>query len=164
MADPFAFQAVGSGRAEAPDYYRAMLDAADYAPNASLDEPLLALQRGLAGTLGGHAEDDGAVEWSAQWPGGLAGADPARAAEAKLSPGALRIKAMRARQRRSSRADPYGPSLGAPDEASAPATGAFKRASLSVLLMAGAAVLAGSTYFLYQAVMAAPPAAPPSRS
>jgi hypothetical protein len=44
-----------------------------------------------------------------------------------------------------------------PPDAEAPAPDTFKRASLNFLLMAGAAVLAG-TYFLYRTV--APPLAP----
>jgi hypothetical protein len=118
----------------------ATLDAADYAPDAIPEGPLPAAHEAL---------QPGSVEWPARPADG----DPGQHAGARLTPGALRIMAMRAKLRRSSAAGPDTvarvPQM--PDELAAPGT--FRHASFSLLLMAGAAVLAGSTYFLYQSVL-----------
>jgi hypothetical protein len=92
------------------------------------------------------------VEWSAARPGGgLVGQHGAR-----LTPGALRVIAMRAKLRRSSG---IGIRRAGGDWRPAASLG---RASFGLLLVAGAAVLlAGSTYVLYHALARpAPPASP----
>ena len=134
-------------------FYRTTLDADDYAPSAIPDAPLSPSEPPFPGAGRGQAASPpGVVEWSAARPGdGLAPQQGAR-----LTPGALRVIAMRAKLRRSSGA---GLRRAAGDWLPAAPLG---RASFGLLLMAGAAVLlAGSTYVLYHALARpAPPASP----
>ena len=96
------------------------------------------------------------MDWSPD-----AGVEGERLARAKLTPGALRIMALRAKLRQSNGSSrgsvPSYMQAGAMGE---PRHSAIKRASLSVLLMAGAALVASSTYYLYQTFVVAAPASP----
>jgi hypothetical protein len=115
-----------------------MLDAADYVPRPEGPQP----------------SDQAAPSATAHEAQALRpDAEPTFAPDAlaaKLTPGALRIKALRAKLRQSAPprrlAEPEGPP-----------PGAMKRASYSLLLMAGAAIVAGSTYYLYQTFVAPSP-------
>jgi hypothetical protein len=127
--------------APSPPFYHSMLDAADYSPGPTVAAP---------DRMPAPVPDD-AVEWSPE-----DGAALAKPAWGRLTPGALRIKALRAKLRQSAATGRASSRAAAATES----TGALKRASLSLLLMAGAALLAGSTYFLAQAFIAAAPASP----
>jgi hypothetical protein len=148
------FVHTGNGRTSPSSLYHATLDAADYAPKrlaadapAALDAPLPMAETG--------AQQD-AVDWSPD-----SGGEGERPAGAKLTPGALRIMALRAKLRQSNGGSrstvPTYMQAGAMGE---PRHSAIKRASLSVLLMAGAALVASSTYYLYQTFVVAAPASP----
>jgi hypothetical protein len=134
-------------------FYRPSLDADDYAPRAIPDGALPPSEPPFPATELEHpSSPPGIVEWSAARPGdGFA-----RQHSARLTPGALRVIAMRAKLRRSSGA---GLRRAGGDWLPAAPLG---RASFGLLLMAGAAVLlAGSTYVLYHALARpAPPASP----
>jgi hypothetical protein len=139
----------------APHFYHAMLDAADYAPRPAADEPPAAA-RGSAGAAQDRATAPAAVvEWSArQDPDGPRGGAP--------NPIGRQIAALRMKLRQSpvSAFDDEHPEV-PPAAADGLAADAFRRTSLSLLLMAGAVILAGSTYFLYQALAgSAPPVRP----
>jgi hypothetical protein len=134
-------------------FYRTTLDADDYAPRAIPDGPISLSEPPFPG--GGQelpASPPGIVEWSAARLGdGLA-----RQHGARLTPGALRVIAIRAKLRRSSGA---GLRRAGGDWLPAASLG---RASFGLLLMAGAAVLlAGSTYVLYHALARPVPSASP---
>jgi hypothetical protein len=133
-------------------FYRTTLDADDYAPRAIPDGPLSPSEPPLPGAGREHAASPPGVEWWAAPPGdGFA-----RPHGARLTPGALRVIAMRAKLRRSS-----GAAFRCAGGDWLPAT-PLRRASFGLLLMAGAAMLlAGSTYVLYHALARpAPPASP----
>ena len=131
--------------------YHSLLDAADYAPKALAGEPTAAPPV----MAPAPATEASTTEWPPE-----DGAGHGRPS-ARLTPGALRIMALRAKLRRSNGIGRGGMraymSAGA---LAAPGHGTIKRASLSVLLMASAAFLAGSTYYLYQTFLAAAPAGP----
>jgi hypothetical protein len=139
-----------NGRLHTTTFYHAMLDAADYAPRPAAQRPPTA-----AGHVG-HTRLSGlrpaAVEWSPTET------DLGRAEASPSTPAGWHVMAMRERLRQ----PPVGfeatsPDLPPPDaDAAAPDT--FKRASLNLLLMAGAAVLAGTTYLLSRTVAAPLPA------
>ncbi len=125
-------------------FYHSMLDAADYAPRAADRSP--AAEPASNARL--SALPATAVEWSAPPPGShldRSVASPSTAA-------GWSVAAMRDKPRQA----PFGFEAASPDlplpNAAAPDT--FKRASLNVLLMAGAAVLAGTTYILSRTVAA----------
>jgi hypothetical protein len=159
FADPETASRAGIARFPGRDepitahFYRTTLDADDYAPRAIPDGPLSPSEPPFPGAGREHpASPPGVVEWSAARPGGgLVGQHGAR-----LTPGALRVIAMRAKLRRSSG---IGIRRAGGDWRPAASLG---RASFGLLLMAGAAVLlAGSTYVLYHALARpAPPASP----
>jgi hypothetical protein len=127
-----------------PALYHSALDAADYAPR-----PFVAEQPAASGPP--LATADASVQGSPiDWlpdPGGEGG----RPAGARLTPGALRIMALRAKLRQSNGngrgGTPGRVAAGAVEEQR---RGEIRRASLSILLMAGAALVASSTYYLYQ--------------
>jgi hypothetical protein len=122
-----------AGRPSQPTLYQATLDASDYAPK----------------------QPDGEAPAASEVlpdPGEEAG-KPARA---KLSPGTLRIMALRAKLRQSNGSGRIlAPFMHAGDAGER--HGALKRASLSVVLMAGAALVA-SAYYLYRSFATAAPA------
>lgn len=135
--------------------YHTMLDAADYAPKATngvpADEPALSAKAAQSSLLPAAA-----VEWS----GRAADLDFGERDGAGLTAGAWDVAALRARLREAEpdmRSEPA--ELVA--EAQRPIHDTFRRASLGLLVMAGA-VLASSTYMLYQAVVAPFPAAAPT--
>ncbi len=142
--DGFQFDA--RGQTLAPQSYHAMLDAADYAPKT--------ITEGAAPAPHEPTATSGLVELS------RASTSPnLTKAGVRLTPGALRIMAMRAKLRQttaagSKAARSYAPTGEEP-------RGALKRVSLSLLLMAGAASLAGGTYVLYEALIASAPTASP---
>ncbi len=125
-------------------FYHPTLDAADYAPRSAELRPPEATESVARARL--SAPPPAAVEWSAP---------PAQAelgtAEASSTRAGWHVMAMREKLRQA----PMGFQATRPEppDAEAPAPDTFKRASLNFLLMAGAAVLAG-TYFLYRTVAA----------
>lgn len=125
--------------ASAPALYRSVLEAADYVPKQSFaEQPAFR----PASTGADESERGSLLDFST--PSGGEGGP----AEARLTPrltlGALRIMALRAKLRQSN-----GSSRGnAPSQV--PLRGEIKRAGLSILLMAGAALVASSTFYLYQ--------------
>jgi hypothetical protein len=127
-------------------FYHSMLDAADYAPRVADPRPAA----GLAGSARWSSLGAAAVEWSAP----PAETDLGRSAMPPSSPAGWHVMAMREKLRQA----PVGFEAARPDllppDAEAPATDTFKRASLNFLLMAGAAVLAGTTYLLSRTVAA----------
>jgi hypothetical protein len=139
----------------APHFYHAMLDAADYAPTPAADEPR-ASSRDLAETAQDRAALPAAVvEWSArQELDRPQGGAPNRVGRQIA---ALRMKLRQPPVSAFGDEPPEVP----PAAADGLAADAFRRTSLSLLLMAGAVILAGSTYFLYQALAgSAPPVRP----
>jgi hypothetical protein len=146
---------VGGEWTPAPHFYHAMLDAADYAPRPAADAPR-ALSRDLAETAQDRAMLPAAVvEWSVRQ-------ELDRPQGAAPNPVGRQIAALRMKLRQSavSAFDDEHPEV-PPAAAEGPAADAFRRTSLSLLLMAGAVILAGSTYFLYQALAGpAPPVRP----
>ena len=140
------FRLDAGGQTLAPQSYHVMLDAADYAPRPSTE--------GAAPAPHGSPATSGLVELSP------APASPnLTKAGVRLTPGALRIMAMRAKLRQATAAGSRATRSYAP--AGEELRGAFKRVSLSLLLMAGAASLAGGTYVLYEALIAGAPTASP---
>jgi hypothetical protein len=136
----------------APSLYHATLDAADYAPTLFAGETPAA----SAPALPAARASESAMEWSS-----AAGDESDRPEGANLTAGALRIMALRAKLRQSNGTGRGAmPSYVPEAEMGEPRHGSLKRASLSVLLMAGAAFAAGSTYFLYQTFLIAAPASP----
>jgi hypothetical protein len=133
--------------------YHAMLDAADYAP-APLTAELSAASAPSSAGREPPAEDH------AGWSGASDG-ERERLSRAKLTPGALRIMALRAKLRQSNGSGRGGLPYLSAAAMGAQRQGALRRASLSMLLMAGAAILAGSTYFLLQTLVATAPGAGP---
>jgi hypothetical protein len=138
--------------------YQATLDAADYAPKAFAGETLDASEPSLP-TREAQAPDD-----SVDWPQESlpdTGSTEGRPAGAKLTPGALRIMALRAKLRQSNGRERAGmlPPV-SPGAMAEPPHGSFRRASLSVLLLAGAALVASSTYYLYETFVTPAPASP----
>jgi hypothetical protein len=125
-------------------FYRPTLDAADYAPRSA--EPRSPDATEIATRAPLSAPPPAAVEWSAT----LAQADPG-SAEASSTRAGWHVMAMREKLRQA----PVGFRATRPElpDAEVPVPDTFKRASLNFLLMAGAAVLAG-TYFLYRTVAA----------
>jgi hypothetical protein len=129
------------GRPHAAHFYHPRLDAADYAPRAG----------GSPGGLAGHSRRSSlpaaAVEWSAL---------PTQAdlGRSEVAPAGWHVMAMRERLRQPPvDFDAASADLPLPD-AQQPVPDTFKRASLNLLLMAGAAVLAGTTYILSRTVAA----------
>jgi hypothetical protein len=140
------FQVDAGGQTLAPQSYHAMLDAADYAPRPSTE--------GATPERHGSPAASGLVE---QAP---ALASPSlHKAGVRLTPGALRIMAMRAKLRQATTAGSRTTRSYPP--AGEARRGALKRVSLSLLLMVGAASLAGGTYILYEALTASAPTAHP---
>jgi hypothetical protein len=119
-----------------PTLYQVALDAADYAPKPFSGSPSAAASDTAPATLGEAAQ-------------------PTRGKTGpRLSPGALRIMALRAKLRQSSgsgRILPHFMQGGAHGERQ----GTFRRAGLGVMLMAGAAMLASSAYSLYRSLATA---------
>jgi hypothetical protein len=146
---------VGGEWTPAPHFYHAMLDAADYAPRPAAGEPQAA-SRDLAETAQDRATLPAAVmEWSALQ-------DLDRQQGAAPNPVGRQIAALRMKLRQPP-VSAFGdePPEVPPAAADGLAADAFRRTSLSLLLMAGAVILAGSTYFLYQALAgSAPPVRP----
>jgi hypothetical protein len=144
-----------NGRPHAAHFYHAMLNAADYAPRASDGKPPAG--SGLAGQARLSSQPPAAVEWSAE-------TDLGRAERSPSTPAGWHVMAMREKLRQPPAGfDATSPDLAPPDkEASEPDT--FKRASLNFLLMAGAAVLAGTTYFLSRTIAAPHPGGRPAMS
>jgi len=140
-ADSLSRLNTANGRPHAAHFYPSRLDAADYAPRAG------GPPAGLAGHSRRSSLPVAAVEWSAL---------PTQAdlGRSEVAPAGWHVMAMRERLRQPpvdfEAASPDLPLPGA--EQSAPDT--FKRASLNLLLMAGAAVLAGTTYILSRTVAA----------
>jgi hypothetical protein len=126
----------GNGRTSAPSLYHSALDAADYAP-----KPLVGEQPSRAEAKGPQAP----LDWSPD-----VGGEGGRPTGARLTAGALRIMALRAKLRQTN-GNGRGPSYVPAGATEAPRDGTIRRAGLSVLLMAGAALVASSTYYLYQA-------------
>jgi hypothetical protein len=129
-----------NGRPHTTHFYHSILDAADYAPTAADQRPAA----GLAGNARLSSLPATAVEWSAPpMETGLA-----RSRASPSAPARWHVMAMRDKLRQvPARFETASPDLPLPDgEASAPDT--FKRASLNFLVLAGAAVLAGTTYLL----------------
>jgi hypothetical protein len=140
------FQLDAGGQTLAPQSYHAMLDATDYAPRPSTE--------GATAARHGSPAATGLVE---QAP---APSSPSLTkAGVRLTPGALRIMAMRAKLRQATTAGSRT-TRSYPSAGEAP-RGALKRVSLSLLLMVGAASLAGGTYVLYEALTASAPTAHP---
>jgi hypothetical protein len=137
--------------------YHAMLDAADYAPKSArgagpaADEPARTAQVHESST-----RRVAAVEWSAP----TVDSDLAEPEGANLGIGNWEIAALRARLRQAPDASLGDAHADTATGAERPAPDSFRRASLGLLLMAGA-VLASSTYMLYQAVVAPLPSAAP---
>jgi hypothetical protein len=144
-SDPIAgtngvFLHAGNGRT--PSLYHSALEAADYAPKSFAGE------RPAASRLAANAKAEQAtLDWSLD-----AGSEGGRPAGARLTAGALRIMALRAKLRQSNGNGRDASHVPA-DEA--PRHGAIKRAGLSALFVAGAALAVSSTYYLYQIYMAA---------
>jgi hypothetical protein len=140
-----------------PPFYpsaSATLDAADYAPNT--------LVGGSPAASSVPSSEAKAQQAPLEWlPGG--DGEGVRPAGAKLTPGAVRIMALRAKLRQSNGSGrstaPSSMPAGAMGEQR---HGPLKRASLSALLMAGAALAAASTYYLYHSFVVAAPAGTPS--
>jgi hypothetical protein len=136
---------VGNGRPLPEHFYRTTLDAADYASGPAEPGPP------AAAGLGAHARDPSApaaVEWAAlPSETGLGPSD-----KSPSTAGGWHVMAMREKLRRAPVAyEAAGAGLPVPEpEARAPDMS--KRARLNILLMAGAAVLAGTTYFLSRTV------------
>jgi hypothetical protein len=141
------FQLDASGQTLAPQSYHAMLDAADYAPKTDTEGAAPALHEPTA--LSGLVEPSPA----------LTSPDLGKAAGVRLTPGALRIKAMRAKLRQAPGAGSRAMRSHAPTGEEL--RGALKRVSLSLLLMACAVSLAGGTYVLYETLIASAPTASP---
>ena len=136
----------GQPQATQTQLYHSMLDAADYAPRAAQPRP--SAISGLSGGARLSSLPAAAVEWSAA----PTEVDLGRSEPPPATPAGWHVMAMRERLRR----PPVGfeatsPDLPLPDAAAA-APDTFKRASLNFLLMAGAAVLAGTTYLLSRSV------------
>jgi hypothetical protein len=146
------------GPVSAPPLYQATLDAADYAPRPFAGEHPDRSELSLPAPEARGSQDS--VDWL---PDCLpdAGSADGRPAGAKLTPGALRIMALRAKLRQSNGSGRAGAmphvAAGALEESR---HGGFKRASLSVLLLAGAALVASSTYYIYQTYVTPAPASP----
>jgi hypothetical protein len=141
--------------ASAPGLYRATqstLDAADYAPKPFVAEAPAESPLPTAEAKARQVP----LDWLP-----AAGGEGARPADAKLTPGALRIMALRAKLRQSNGGGRgTAPSYVPPGAVGEPRHSTLKRASLSVLLMAGAALVASSTYYLYQTFVVTAPASP----
>jgi len=137
-----------NGRLHTTSFYHAMLDAADYAPRPAEQRHRTAAEHARRAQPSGLPA--AAVEWSAP----PAETDLSRAEASPPTPAAWHVMAMREKLRRASVGfEATTPDLPLPPpETSAPDT--FKRASLNLLLMAGAAVLAGTTYLLSRTVAA----------
>jgi hypothetical protein len=138
-----------NGRPHATHFYHSMLDAADYAPSAG------GPPAGLAGQSRSSSLPATAVEWSAP----STEADLGRFETPQSRPAGWHVMAIRERLRQ----PPVGikatsSDLPLPDPGS-PGPDTFKRSSLNLLLMAGAAVLAGTTYFLSRTAAAPRPMA-----
>jgi hypothetical protein len=127
-----------------PALYHSALDAADYAPKPLVAEepaasgpPLLTADTGAQGSTIDRLPDPGRED--------------CRPTGAGLTPGALRIMALRAKLRQSNGNGRGGaPARVPPGAAEEQRRGEIRRASLSILLIAGAALVASSTYYLYQ--------------
>lgn len=136
-----------TGQLHTTSFYDAMLDAADYAPRP-------AEQRSAVVGLAGHARLSGLPAAAVEWSAPPAEADLGRAEASSSTPAGWHVMAMREKLRQ----PPVGfeatrPDLPLPDaEGSAPDR--FKRTSLNLLLMTGAAILAGTTYLLSRTVAA----------
>ncbi|HEX6001757.1 MAG TPA: hypothetical protein VFZ16_20530 [Hyphomicrobiaceae bacterium] len=138
--------------------YHATLDAADYAPKPFAAEgtsgkpypPMAAAARQSASLA------DDLLAWSPK-TGGRFG----HQSGPKLTPGAIRIMALREKLRHSAAhgREPMPPFL-TESLKGGPSEGAIGLTRLSLLVMAGAAFLAGSTYYLYQALVSATPTSP----
>jgi hypothetical protein len=133
--------------------YQSMLDAADYAPRPAEAEP----QDGPP--LAALAREDGtlpaaAVEWAARPADDEAAEPPERPARL---PGGWQIAALRARMRQAPRGD------FALLDGAVRAAEAARRASLSLLLAVGAAIVAGSTYLTYLLLQTVTAPTPPMR-
>jgi hypothetical protein len=149
-----AFLRPEDGPASAPPLFPATLDAADYAPKPFAGEHLHTPEASLPASEG-HARQD-SLDWLPE-----AGSAGGRPAGAKLTPGALRIMALRAKLRQSNgNGRGHVPSFVPAGALAEPRHGTIKRASLSVLLIAGAALVASSTYYLYQTYVTPAPASP----
>jgi hypothetical protein len=152
---PLSRLPVGGEWTPAPHFYHAMLDAADYAPRPAADEPRAASRDFAEAAQDRATLPAAAVEWSARQ-------DLDRPQGGVPNPVGRQIAALRMKLRQSpvSTFDDEHPEV-PPAVADGLAADAFRRTSLSLLLMAGAVILAGSTYFLYQALAgSAPPVRP----
>jgi hypothetical protein len=129
-------------------FYHSMLDAADYAPGPA--EPRSSAAAGLGAYPSGSSLPAAAVEWA----GPSAEADLGRSDTSPSTAAGWHVMAMREKLRRAPVAyESTGPGLSVLEpEVRAPDT--FKRTRLNILLMAGAAILAGTTYFLSRTVAA----------
>jgi len=140
-ADSLSRLNTANGRPITTHFYHSRLDAADYAPRAG------GSPAGLAGHSRRSSLPAAAVEWSAL---------PTQAdlGRPEVAPADWHVMAMRERLRQPPvDFEAASPGL-APPGAEEPAPDTFKRASLNLLLMAGAAVLAGTTYILSRTVAA----------
>jgi hypothetical protein len=140
-----------NGRPHTTPFYHAMLDAADYAPRP--EELISPAAPGPVGYAGPSKLPAAAVEWSAP----AAQADLGRSEPLPSMPARWHVMAMREKLRQT----PAGfgtSSRGLPAlDAEMPPPDTFKRASLNLLLTAGAAMLAGTTYVLSRTVAASLP-------
>jgi hypothetical protein len=137
-----------------PSLYQPALDAADYAPKPLAAEAPAPFEPSLPAAEAGAQPD--VMTWSADTAG-----IGQRSAGAKLTPGALRIMALRAKLRQSNGSSRASiPSYMAAGVMGESRQSAIKRASLSVLLMTGAALVASSTFYLYQTFVVSAPASP----
>ncbi len=152
-----------NGRPHTTHFYHTMLDAADYAPRPADQRPRE--PSGLAAHARMSSLPAAAVEWSAP----TAEADLGQSEVSPSTPAGWHVMAMREKLRQAPmRLDAMGFEATSPDlplpDAVAPAPDTSKRTSLNFLLMAGAAVLAGTTYFLYRTVAAPLPPVGPAMS
>ena len=132
-----------AGNGRTPSLYHSALDAADYAPKS-----LSGVQPAASSLPAAEAKAQQApLDWSPD-----AGGEGGRPTGARLTAGALRIMALRAKLRQSNGRDASHVPAGAIE---APRNGAIKRAGLSVLLVAGVALVASSTWYLYQTYVVA---------
>jgi flagellar motility protein MotE (MotC chaperone) len=138
----------------APQLYQPMLDAADYVPRSVDGMP----RPGPRAAEAFPARNRPAVAASeVEWPAALGPDRDAAGAGPRLTPGALRIMALRAKLRQ----PPAG--TDAPSHARAAGAGEqpgglLRRASFSLLLLAACVV--GGAYLLYQTFVAPAPASP----
>jgi hypothetical protein len=147
-----------NGRPHTTHFYHTMLDAADYAP--SLAEP----RPSAAADLGAYPRDSSLPAAAVEWAAPTADAGPGQLDTSPSTAGGRHVMAIRKKLRRAPvtyGATSPGLSVPGPDGRAADT---FKRARLNILLMAGAAVLAGTVYLLSRTVGASLSPANPGMS